>query len=344
NEQAAGIALIPGSLFLVLFSSSFGRLAARFGPRLFMTAGPGIMALGLLWFAPIPAQSQGWVLGAGQSATILPSADYFTDLLPGLVVFGIGLCILVTPLTTALMTSVPARNSGVASAINNSISRVGSPLVNALIFVAVATSFYASTGDGGPAHPAVGGGAAGGPRGREGGLHGGLPPRDARCRWPDGGRRRRQRLRDPQSRTDRPALWTRRRATAPGVWVGNPQWPGAGGSRGIQEATTAGRSDRPRPTPLISPRVVALLLRERRGANPEMRPDPEPEEPSRRAAGKRWGHEARRSVPGVGCVEGGGKRRSPVRPQEPELVDGREVDGKLSSPSCLGSPDPPLPA
>src|SRR4029450_5570181 len=40
NEQAAGIALIPGSLFLVLFSSSFGRLAARFGPRLFMTVGP----------------------------------------------------------------------------------------------------------------------------------------------------------------------------------------------------------------------------------------------------------------------------------------------------------------
>jgi EmrB/QacA subfamily drug resistance transporter len=147
NEQAAGIALIPGSLFLVLFSSRFGRLAARFGPRLFMTVGPAIMALGLLWFARIPAQSRGWVLGAGQSATILPPADYFTDVLPGLVVFGIGLCILVTPLTTALMTSVPARNSGVASAINNAISRVGSPLVNALIFVAVATSFYASIGD-----------------------------------------------------------------------------------------------------------------------------------------------------------------------------------------------------
>jgi hypothetical protein len=62
-------------------------------------------------------------------------------------VFGIGLCIMVAPLTTALMTSVPARNSGVASAINNAISRVGSPLVNALIFVAVAASFYASIGE-----------------------------------------------------------------------------------------------------------------------------------------------------------------------------------------------------
>ena len=111
-----------------------------------MSLGPAIMALGLLMLARIPAGSHGWVLGGSRSATILPPADYFTDLLPGLVVFGIGLCVMVAPLTTALMTSVPARNSGVASAINNAISRVGSPLVNALIFVAVAASFYATIG------------------------------------------------------------------------------------------------------------------------------------------------------------------------------------------------------
>ena len=146
NEQAAGIALVPGSLFVVLFSSRFGKLAAQFGPRLFMSLGPAIMALGLLLLARIPADSRGWVLGGGRSASVVPPADYFTDLLPGLVVFGIGLCIMVAPLTTALMTSVPARNSGVASAINNAISRVGSPLVNALIFVAVAASFYSSIG------------------------------------------------------------------------------------------------------------------------------------------------------------------------------------------------------
>jgi EmrB/QacA subfamily drug resistance transporter len=145
NEQAAGIAGVPSTLFLVLFSSRFGKLAARFGPRLFMSLGPAIMSLGLLWFARIPAESQGWVLG-GESSSIVPPGDYFTDLLPGLVVFGMGLCIMVAPLTTALMTSVPAQNSGVASAINNAISRVGSPLVNALIFVAVASSFYASIG------------------------------------------------------------------------------------------------------------------------------------------------------------------------------------------------------
>jgi EmrB/QacA subfamily drug resistance transporter len=150
NEQAAGIALVPVFLFLVLFSSRIGKLAARFGPRLFMSLGPAIMALGLLWLARISADSQGWMLGGGRSASILPPADYFTDLLPGLVVFGIGLSIMVAPLTTALMTSVPARNSGVASAINNAISRVGSPLVNALIFVAVAASFYATIGQQAP--------------------------------------------------------------------------------------------------------------------------------------------------------------------------------------------------
>jgi Na+/melibiose symporter-like transporter len=142
NEPAAGIALLPSSLFLVLLSSRFGRLGARYGPRWFMTLGPASMALGLLWLARIPADSQGWVLGGGRSATLLPPVDYLTDLLPGLVVFGIGLSVMVAPLTTALMTSVPARNSGVASAINNAISRVGAPLVNALIFVAVAASFY----------------------------------------------------------------------------------------------------------------------------------------------------------------------------------------------------------
>ena len=146
NEQAAGIALVPSSLFLVLFSSRTGKLAARFGPRLFMSLGPGMMALGLLWLARIPADSQGWMLGGDRSASIVPPGDYVTDLLPGLVVFGMGLSIMVAPLTTALMTSVPARNSGVASAINNAISRVGSPLVNALIFVAVAASFYATIG------------------------------------------------------------------------------------------------------------------------------------------------------------------------------------------------------
>jgi EmrB/QacA subfamily drug resistance transporter len=147
NEQAAGIAGIPSSILLVLFSTRFGRLAARRGPRLFMSIGPAVMGLGVLWLARMPSTSTPWVLGTGGSATILPPGSYFTDLLPGFLVFGAGLTMMVAPLTTALMTSVPSRNSGVASAINNAISRVGSPLVGALIFVAVASSFYATIAD-----------------------------------------------------------------------------------------------------------------------------------------------------------------------------------------------------
>ena len=142
NEQAAGIAGIPSSLLLVLFSTRFGTLAARHGPRLFMTAGPAIMALGLLWFVRIPSTSEGWVFGRRAGSRSCRPADYFIDMLPALLVFGAGLTIMVAPLTTALMTSVPESNAGVASAINNAISRVGSPLVTAVIFVAVASSFY----------------------------------------------------------------------------------------------------------------------------------------------------------------------------------------------------------
>ena len=144
NEQAAGVAGIPSSLLLVLFSTRFGRLAARHGPRLFMAIGPAIMGLGLLWLVRIPSDSAPWVLGGGTGSRFLPPGDYFLDILPALLVFGTGLTIMVAPLTTALMTSVPESNAGVASAINNAISRVGSPLVTAVIFVAVASSFYAS--------------------------------------------------------------------------------------------------------------------------------------------------------------------------------------------------------
>jgi EmrB/QacA subfamily drug resistance transporter len=142
NEQAAGIAGLPAVVFLVFFSTRFGKLAARYGPRLFMAVGPFVMGLGMLYLLRFPVDSQPWVLGTGEGQSLLPPADYARDLLPSLLIFGIGLMIMVAPLTTALMTSVPKQNSGVASAINNAISRVGAPVVGALIFVVVAAGFY----------------------------------------------------------------------------------------------------------------------------------------------------------------------------------------------------------
>jgi len=70
---------------------------------------------------------------------------YFTDILPYYLIFGVGVSIMVAPLTTALMRSVPGRQAGLASAINNAISRVGPQLAGALIFIVVTASFYATS-------------------------------------------------------------------------------------------------------------------------------------------------------------------------------------------------------
>jgi EmrB/QacA subfamily drug resistance transporter len=142
TAAAAGLAFVPGTLFLIFFSTRFGSLAARYGPRWFMAAGPAIMALGVLWLARVPASSAAWALRPSDPATFLPPLSYVVDFLPGALLFGIGLMVLVAPLTTALMTSVPVQNSGVGSAINNAISRVGPQLAGALIFVFITANFY----------------------------------------------------------------------------------------------------------------------------------------------------------------------------------------------------------
>jgi MFS family permease len=142
TAAAAGLAGLPGSLFLIFLSARFGKLAGRIGPRWFMAVGPAIMALGVLWYARIPATSVPWKLQLNDPSSFLPSLSYVVDLLPGSVIFGLGLTMLVAPLTTALMASVPSHNAGLGSAINNAISRVGPQLAGALIFVFLTSAFY----------------------------------------------------------------------------------------------------------------------------------------------------------------------------------------------------------
>ena len=125
DEVSFGVATAPSAVLMALFSARFGALAARHGPRLFMTVGPALMGLGLLWYARIPGTSQPWRIGLGSPGTLVPSRDFVIDVLPAIVVFGIGLTVMVAPLTTALMCSVPVANSCVASAFNNAVSRVG---------------------------------------------------------------------------------------------------------------------------------------------------------------------------------------------------------------------------
>jgi len=143
SAAAAGLAGLPGGILLALLSTRFGALCGRYGPRLFMSAGPALMALGILWFARVPASSTPWTFAPGDSSTYAPPPSFLIDFLPGQLVFGLGLAMMVAPLTTALMASVSARYAGVASAVNNAISRVGPQLAGAVIFIAITSSFYA---------------------------------------------------------------------------------------------------------------------------------------------------------------------------------------------------------
>lgn len=112
----AGLASIPTTILMILLSSRMGALAGKWGPRLFMTAGPLIMAAGVLWLLTVQADF-----------------DYWTQMLPSMIVFGLGLAITVSPLTAAILGAVDTSRSGIASAVNNAVSRVAGLLVIAML-------------------------------------------------------------------------------------------------------------------------------------------------------------------------------------------------------------------
>lgn len=103
----AGMASLPITLIMIALSSKVGALAGKWGPRIFMTVGPLVMA-------------------AGSLLMLLVSDDfnYWWQLLPGIVVFGLGLTITVSPLTAAILGAIEPERAGIASATNNAISRI----------------------------------------------------------------------------------------------------------------------------------------------------------------------------------------------------------------------------
>lgn len=147
NATAAGLATIPAMVMLALFSARVGKWAGRVGPRAFLTVGPATMAVGVLLLGRIPATSSAWVVEAGDPSTWGPPDDYLVHVLPGVLVFGIGVMVMVAPLTAALMSSVPVTRAGLASAFNNAVSRIGPQLAGAAIFVAVTAAFYAGVAE-----------------------------------------------------------------------------------------------------------------------------------------------------------------------------------------------------
>ena len=144
TATAFGMVGLPTGLLLTFLSPWVGSVAGRIGARPFLVLGPTLMGFALLWYARIPVTSTPWLARFDDPASLIPPVSMLVDVLPGIVLFGIGISLVVAPLTTTLMGSVPVRNSGIASAINNAISRVGTPLMSAVIFIVISGSFYAS--------------------------------------------------------------------------------------------------------------------------------------------------------------------------------------------------------
>ena len=111
----AGLATLPPTILLLLFSGRAGALGEKFGPRLPMTFGPLIAAASMVLYLRVDAD-----------------ANLVEVLVPG-IVFGIGLTILVAPLTTSVLASAPADQAGVASGINNAVARTAGLLAVAAI-------------------------------------------------------------------------------------------------------------------------------------------------------------------------------------------------------------------
>lgn len=111
----AGIATLPLPVLSFLLATRVGALAARFGPRLFMAAGPLIAAAGFLLMRPEAEHF-----------------DFWWQMLPALVLFGLGMTITVTPLTSAILAAVDPAQSGIGSAINNAVSRIAGLIAVAL--------------------------------------------------------------------------------------------------------------------------------------------------------------------------------------------------------------------
>jgi MFS family permease len=120
----AGLALLPLTVLMFLFSRRFGALADRYGPHAFMAGGPVVAGAGLLALARVG-----------------PGADYVTEVLPGVLVFGLGLSATVAPLTAAVLGSVEQGHSGVASGINNAVARVAGLLAIAALGAVITGSF-----------------------------------------------------------------------------------------------------------------------------------------------------------------------------------------------------------
>lgn len=135
---------LPTGIAIALLSAWAGTLAGRYGARRFLIGGPLVMMAGTLWWLRVPVDSTPWLAQAADPASLVPPLATLIDPLPAVLLFGLGIAFVVAPLTSTLMSSVAVERAGLASAINNALSRVGQPLASAAIFILITERFYAS--------------------------------------------------------------------------------------------------------------------------------------------------------------------------------------------------------
>jgi hypothetical protein len=129
SPLAAGASTLPITGMLFFLSPRAGRLAGRIGPRLPMTLGPIVAALGVALFARVEA-----------------GASYLTEVFPGILVFGLGLGLTVAPLTSAAMGALPDGHAGTASGVNNAVARLAALLAVTLLPLAAGLSGIGAVG------------------------------------------------------------------------------------------------------------------------------------------------------------------------------------------------------
>jgi len=120
---ASGAALLPVTFIMLALSARSGALATRIGPRLQMSVGPMVVAAGMVMLTRIG-----------------PTGSYLTTVLPGVVVYGLGLAINVAPLTSTVLAAAPPEHAGVASAVNNDVARIAGLIAVAVLPVAAGIS------------------------------------------------------------------------------------------------------------------------------------------------------------------------------------------------------------
>lgn len=122
SATLAGLATLPPTIMLVILGSRFGSLSSRYGPRIFMTVGPLIVGVGYLL-----------------TVMVQDPLNYWLQVLPGVLLMGLGMAMTVAPLTAAILGAVDPARAGIGSAVNNAVARIAGLIAVASIGVIVGT-------------------------------------------------------------------------------------------------------------------------------------------------------------------------------------------------------------